>query len=410
MGRTGSRTGHLFFSEIPFFATVFAILYFPAPSPEEHMSISQSKFIFTRPAAFVRDWRDPRFGHWRLSPGCLSVPRRVTRVSYYNMSDSCHSMLESALPTFNDFVFVNMLSNVYMAPGSRIVQTDSFLYFPTVYSPEEDPARLPAQLDRRLAEPINDAIFFLFYHTMVYFHLFAENIPLLWALGPDIVARSIILHTQHMNFAVLRDSLQLLDLTPKGFLVPGDAPLSIVRLHITNPCVVAGFFPCALGAARDHIWAKLGLYTVEATLSAALNREKRSRRLTNFGEMVDAVNAAVEEVRFIKIKRLRMTLVNQIKTFRTFKCVLSVRGSVLTNVLWMQRESAIIEIQSKSCDDAFIRLSRFCGMRCFETTFPIHWLHNQFPACIPVVVEAVMRAVAQCFGPNRTAAIWDEVP
>jgi hypothetical protein len=279
-----------------------------------------------------------------------------------------------------------------------------------VYSPEEDPVFLPEQLERRNLVQLDDAIYFLFYHTFVYFHLLAENIPLIWALGPDIVARSVILHTTQIAFPVLRDSLALLDLAPKGFLVHGSAPLFIARLHITNPCVVADFFPCVLASMRDRIWDKLGLHGLNATTSVALNRDKRSRHLTNFDELVVAVNAAVTEVQFLKIKRIRHGMVTQIRTFRGFICVLAVRASILTNVMWMQRGSVVIEIQSKVCDDAFIKLSRFCGMRCFETTFPIFWVHNQFPACIPVVVEAVKRAVAQCFGPNRSPIIWDEVP
>jgi hypothetical protein len=123
-----------FFLDILFLSVIIARFHVPGPLFREHISISMVPAVFTRPIAFVRDWRDPRFGLWRLSPNCISVPRRVTRVSYYNMSDSCHSMLESGFPTFNGSVFVNVLSDVYIAPGSRIMQTASFLYLPSVFT------------------------------------------------------------------------------------------------------------------------------------------------------------------------------------------------------------------------------------------------------------------------------------
>jgi hypothetical protein len=198
----------------------------------------------------------------------------------------------------------------------------------------------------------------------------------------------------------LRAFNELLNLT-------GIQPLE-VWLQNTTPSNVAAFIPAVLRGMIDLMTRKLSLHQIKPTQHIAFNRYKKTRRLTNFEEMVDAVNKKVSGAHFNKTRNPPRKVPDQARYFSRTQCVLAVRGALLTNVIWMQKETAIIEIQGQRCDDAYNKLARFCGIRVLEIGFPIYTLHQPFPADIPIVVEGVRRAFHAFFSPNRIPPVWQE--
>jgi capsular polysaccharide biosynthesis protein len=109
--------------------------------------------------------------------------------------------------------------------------------------------------------------------------------------------------------------------------------------------------------------------------------------------MISTIAAKFPAARFKVILGPPASLRRQVMFFRQVQCILAVRGGFLANCIWMVPGSIMIEIQAKVCDGAFLSLARICGLRTFETTFPIHTLHNPFPADIDVVVRVVQLAM-----------------
>jgi hypothetical protein len=141
--------------------------------------------------------------------------------------------------------------------------------------------------------------------------------------------------------------------------------------------------------------ARLTIADGPPTKRVAYNRRSivRSRHVLNFAEMMAAIAKEVPEANFEVIQKQSNLLENQIAFYRKVKCILAVRGGILTNTVFMQPGAVLIEIQSLHCDPAFLNLARFAGLRIFETTFPIRLIHSPFPANISVVVQTVKLAV-----------------
>jgi capsular polysaccharide biosynthesis protein len=283
--------------------------------------------------------------------------------------------------------------NTFLLPFCPWVITESFVYFPLSFDQQDYPRR---SFDVRVSQHdvLDECIYFYHRHHANYFHLVVESSPHLLAFDRSIFPRCTIIHARDILMRTFKTLLWIFDIHPAR-LVELSRRIFVRMLHICTPWQLSCFRPAALLHCVQVILARLNITDVPPIKRVAYNRRQnvRSRHILNFAEMMAAIAVEVPDAKFEVIQRQSNHIDKQVAFYRKVKCILAVRGGILTNTIFMQPGAVVIEIQSLHCDPAFLNLARFAGLRIFETTFPIRLLHSPFPANISVVVQTVKLAV-----------------
>jgi capsular polysaccharide biosynthesis protein len=116
------------------------------------------------------------------------------------------------------------------------------------------------------------------------------------------------------------------------------------------------------------------------------------RSVINIEQLMDRLKMYIEPEFELKIESGNLT--HQILFFRSVKCLMGVRGSGLTNVMWMAPDTVLIEIQTWGCDPVLTHTAVLCGLWVFATTSPFAHSYAPFVIHVTMIVDVVRKAFA----------------
>jgi hypothetical protein len=348
---------------------------------------------FPRPGRMIRDWHAPELGRW--TPTATIAPSYPSPFPFVfvNIHPECRAFLNFTLDLTLDPIAVTVIPDCVLVPGFPFITTRSFLFFPINFDQNEHFRHFPFVFPISEMRTIEEGVYFCHKHHSGYFHVVCETMPHLMCFPRAIIERSALIYSPDIMQPIFTELMDVLEIRP-GSLHPLSEQVFVRRLHVCTPWDLSNFRAPEFFEMVTRIIRKLGGPPVEPTKHVAYNRQKRSRMLTNFRELMAAIAAEVPGSAFVIMKTHPPGLANQIQFFRAVRCILAVRGSILANMMWMQPGARVIEIQSLHCDPAFTKMAWLFGMRAWEVTFPIFLLHNPFPANISLVVQTVRMALA----------------
>lgn len=151
-----------------------------------------------------------------------------------------------------------------------------------------------------------------------------------------------------------------------------------------------GCNPNSLRHFRHLIISKLKIQKLKATKNIIYNRRK-NRRIKNFNELKSAISQEMPNTKF-DLYSDSVTMTDQIKTYRETRFLMLVHGSTLSNMIFMHKKTAVLELAKKTCRPTFVLLSKVVGIRLHEIYFAnqTHHYYNQW-VDIPVLVQAIKK-------------------
>jgi hypothetical protein len=309
----------------------------------------------------------------------------------------CRQILNVSLDLDPEPIALNTVLDCVLLNDHAFIITPFFIYYPIEFDPNERLPPLSRGFNVSLMRTVDEAIYFYHKHHRTYFHLIAETVPHLLAFPREIVARSVLIHTPDLDIGLFREVLDIFDFHPRE-MCPLSEAFFVRELHVCTPWRCSEFRCPDLFAMVSRILDRTGASNITAVKRVAFNRLTRSRSLKNFPEMMHAIQVEIPRANFESIRTHPRRLDEQVRFFRSVLVLLTVRGSILANIVWLQPGTRLIQIQSLQCDAAFSKLATFFGIRTWEVTFPIPLLHNPFAANIPVVLQAVRLALKDLAG------------
>jgi hypothetical protein len=281
---------------------------------------------------------------------------------------------------------------------SQYIFTPNFIYFPREWHKwsQASKFRPPKQLSPYAPGivTITSAIYYCYWPHFIYFHLIAESLPLILSMDRETFSSSTLLLPRRSgtNADLMYAAFDLFDVRPKSIYHVENGGVFVRDLHICNPFQTSSASPRALRAMLHHIFTKLNLTSVRPFRRSFVVREPgKARSIINMEEVWAAVTSNFSSPKF-EVAKTNGSLISQIFYFRYVECIVGIRGSGLTNVIWMMPNTVMVEIQARWSDCSFYRLGLICGLWVFETGHPL--IHRFHPSVVDVsvIIEGIKAA------------------
>ena len=178
-----------------------------------------------------------------------------------------------------------------------------------------------------------------------HYHWFCDTLPRIYSVKDSLKDYYLLLpdHSPYIKEVGLK-SLELLGLHPKGIeYIKHKEVLKVKYLSLVT-------LGCLPGYINDHIISKI---SVDILKGAGYNSTKPDRKLyiargnVRYRKILneDQVLAVMESFGYEIVKYENMTLMEQIEITSSAKCVVSIHGAGLTNILYMQPGSNVLEFR-----------------------------------------------------------------
>jgi hypothetical protein len=364
------------------------------------------------PVRLVMDFMDPVLGPWTHSTISGSVDhtmhgvQRMVNFEGRSRPTNCVEELENeTLDLVGPDVMWNRIHRAIIFPDidrentkSHVVFTPEFIYYPKEFQDWSQMIAVPANLtsNERDMRKLDRAIYFYHAGHFCYFHVIVESFPLLYSVDRSIIESSVLLVGKTGIWSVVDQALGLLDLQPMEVFHLEFRAVFAWTLYLLSPYNHRKTYPKALWAMIQFISEKI-LGGIVPSRRIFLQRgdpdndEAVQRRIINIDEVMNRLHVHFDDPKFELVKA-DFALVDQVKLFRETKCLVGVRGSGLSNVIWMLPDTALVEIQTRHCDLNFARLAKMCGLWVFETGHPNVHSFAPFMADVEVIATSVKAA------------------
>lgn len=205
-----------------------------------------------------------------------------------------------------------------------------------------------------------------------YFHWVTEGLIRLNKVKKKFPNANIILPPYKSLRRVYSESVQLLgfDLEHRIF---SDRAIKVPRLiFCDNPPTKGQFVPADIIDLRNTIFKEMKMQPDENSMRLYISRQRsRGRKIQNEFEF----NGKMKEYGFTEVFLEDLSFTEQIELFRSAACVIGVHGAGLTNVVWMNPGSTVIELtadpkkyssfakvrHSYNANPSYLRLSSIVG-------------------------------------------------
>jgi Glycosyltransferase 61 len=201
------------------------------------------------------------------------------------------------------------------------------------------------------------------------------------------------------------ETLQLWGVNPSKIIVASD-DIIVKADELIVPSLVSGVFVNGCPRLVHYIPRYLITYIKSKLLISALQHQNKnhfckrvfisrqdaaSRKIVN----EDEVFAALEAHGFVRYHLTKLSLIEQIQLFNNAEIIMGTLGSGLTNVLFCNSNTKIIELYQARRDCTIWNLSHMAGVEnhyCIKTTDFIDAREGQYDTAIPVeIINQVIR-------------------
>jgi hypothetical protein len=281
-----------------------------------------------------------------------------------------------------------VFSDVVLLPGSNVVISQHFVYWPTVTMIFCD---FPGLRTVKVEQFCKEAMLLVHRFCRTYFHVLCETFPLLAAVPKHLISRSIIFSNGGKWVQKqISDLFALIDCPPRR-VEKLRQPIHVQSLYAGQPNIFLHAPPLHFRAVRLLMLRKLGLENVIPTYLLSVQRES-DRKIRNFDALVEAGQRRFPNIRWVTLLSAP-SISKQIEIWSAAKVVLAVSGSSLCNLIWMRPKTAMVTIQTGRCDRFPIRMAQLAGVKPFVVWEYRSWKEVAFTAKITELLDVIGKAL-----------------
>ena len=195
-------------------------------------------------------------------------------------------------------------------------------------------------------------------HSSDFGHWFLEVLPAIAAMPDDIRKRSMIILPRNGPHIV--DGLRLLGINQSQLVVGETATVFAKRLYTVEMPMCGDLSRDLVLNFRKILAAKFGLGKKKPTKFVMYNRENMSRAIGNYKELKAAVREKWPHIEWEEAV-VKGTMREQALYFDQVKFLFCVHGSIEANLIFMQEDTAVVDLQMEQWLLSFLYLSAFTG-------------------------------------------------
>ena len=181
-----------------------------------------------------------------------------------------------------------------------------------------------------------------------YYHWLVESLVRLWRYREQLDDLILLLPERAKKHSFIQDSLQLFDVK-NVYYTPSDKLMKVGNLHLADNPEMTGYHNAGyLRALRQYLVSQVSNHPVKSYPERIyVSRQRaRSRKIVN--------NAALENVLkdhgFTTLYMEDLTFTEQIAVFSQAEVIISPHGAALTNMMFMKKGAAVLELISEKVD------------------------------------------------------------
>lgn len=230
-------------------------------------------------------------------------------------------------------------------------------------------------------------------HSDLYYHTAIELGPLVLAIPEYIRSKMTIFVDRNGNPKWYDDYWESLGISPSQIKKFKQKSYYVKNLIITTPPIHAGYYPQPVQEMKKRVLKHFKINDTEPDLFVFAKRFT-TRKVKNHYALEAALKNRFPSIEF----RIHPadTFQNQVSFWRRVKIAIGPAGNAMTNILWMQNNTAVIEFNRMFCESAYLGLARDSGVRTYTMQFADQVGYDgRMTADIPLVLEAVELAIKE---------------
>jgi len=200
-------------------------------------------------------------------------------------------------------------------------------------------------------------------HTTDFGHWFLEILPAFAILPSYIVENTYIALPIARNFVV--DGLEFFGYSKDRIIEGINFPVFARTLYTVQSSFCGDLNWFLIIRMRDIMIQRLGLNKKAPHRFVMINRVNRSREIENWKELLSSVRGKWPQFEWEELS-LPNTMAGQLRLFNEMKFVFAIHGSILSNIISMQDNTAVIEVQMENWLLSFIWLGIMTGKYLIE--------------------------------------------
>jgi hypothetical protein len=186
------------------------------------------------------------------------------------------------------------------------------------------------------------------YSSGNYYHWITEALPKLWFNKNSFREEDVVLVPDSGITSVAKSSLSAIgflrhDVIAKGCIAHAS------RLVLSQSSARQAEYHSSLLEMRDAVHATLGIKYSQSIRGDLVYIPRGNGSVRSVENETQVIESLVSEFGFIVIEPHRLTFEEQVIAFSRARFIISIHGAALTNILWMQPGSSVIELY-KSLD------------------------------------------------------------
>jgi hypothetical protein len=211
---------------------------------------------------------------------------------------------------------------------------------------------------------VEDAIVITHPYPETFGHVVGEVLPTFLAIPTGIWARSVLFLCPRFLKAI---AIELLQLCGKKPMMIRNMWKSVFarNLYVPRPWYFMHIWADAIRAMRQQVFRQLGLPRGRPE-TAVIEQRSRTRIIQNLDELWPRLRREFPLAKWFILTEKHRSIADQIFFHANVTLLALVSGSGGANAIWMQRNSAMIEIQVRHCVAVLSEMARAAGVKVFE--------------------------------------------
>jgi hypothetical protein len=220
-----------------------------------------------------------------------------------------------------------------------------------------------------------------FYHVMI------DTISLLLLFPEDVLAKSVVVLSGVPRYVqdLLNDTIHFCVIESGRYIYAANA------YHISPMDIT---FPLAIARLHELCVKRFALGQSPPTRYCLFNRPQ-TRRLSNLKVVLKAFRQALPEYPW-EIAAFVTSISRAAALFDSLRVFLAPQGAGTTNIIFMQRGTLLIDIESNLLGLCYLNMTRVLGIYCVFSRLPIMDHHSTISTAVPAeFISGLIRAAAQ---------------
>ncbi|EAX87312.1 hypothetical protein TVAG_169450 [Trichomonas vaginalis G3] len=200
-------------------------------------------------------------------------------------------------------------------------------------------------------------------HTSDFGHWFLEVLPCFFAVPQWILDTSVIVVPHYKKYIV--EHLSLFNITEDKIIFAEDTYLYAENLYMMHSNWCGDINQLLIQNMKQKFIEMFKLNREKPSKYVLYNRFNMSREIGNWQEVLDAIRTQHPEYKW-EVGYNLITLAEQAKYFNSIRVFFAVHGSVLSNIIFMQKGTSVVELQMEKWLLSFIYLGGFTEVNMIE--------------------------------------------